>query len=167
MLIDRDRLQALPPDMARRIVAAALCHVASAPYRPRLSALIAALGADTATLHGCVLRSRGASLRISREYRAVAHHAVRLGSAWDRRWQITPPAQFDLPGAEIRALGPAGLALCAGARDTGLPRVALLASPAIWQGTRLIAAPLAGFGTDWRASVNFLRQDFFSKALVH
>ena len=164
VLIDRAGLAALPPDMARRIVAAALCHVSSAIYRPRLSALIAALDAPRATLHGCLITTRAGQMRISREYRAVQHQCAPLGQPWDHRWQITAPAGQDVAGMEIRALGAAGLAQCE--RPDALPRASLLASPSVWQGTRLIAAPLAGFRPDWRASVNFLRQDFFSKAVA-
>ncbi|MFN4058818.1 MAG: tRNA lysidine(34) synthetase TilS [Roseinatronobacter sp.] len=167
VVIDRAGLDALPPDMARRIVAAALCHVSSQTHRPRLSALIAALHAERATLHGCLLATRKGTLRISREYQAVANLRVPLGQPWDQRWQMTPPAGIDVNGLDIGALGPKGLDLCKDARATGLPRTTLLASPAIWQDARLIAAPMAGFGADWQASVNFLRQDFFSKALSH
>jgi tRNA(Ile)-lysidine synthase len=166
VLINRAELAVLPPDMARRIVAAALCHVSSAIYRPRLSALIAALEAPRATLHGCLMTTRAGHMRISREYRAVQDIRAPLGQAWDQRWQITAPPRQDVTGLEICALGASGLAQCDPPGAQLLPRASLLASPAVWQGTRLIAAPLAGFGPDWHASVNFLRQDFFSKAVA-
>ena len=54
----------------------------------------------------------------------------------------------------IGALGAGGLAACPDWRATGLGRETLLASPAIWQGQRLIAAPLAGKGAEWQATLS-------------
>ena len=53
----------------------------------------------------------------------------------------------------VGALGEAGLAVCRDWRGTGLPRGSLLASPAVWQAGRLIAAPVAGFAAGWQASL--------------
>ncbi|MDP5346927.1 MAG: hypothetical protein NWQ32_00860, partial [Paracoccaceae bacterium] len=49
-------------------------------------------------------------------------------------------------------------------RRTGRVRAALLASPAIWQGDRLVAAPLAGWGEGWVARIV---ADFHDRALSH
>ena len=64
---------------------------------------------------------------------------------------MTPRLPFPQPhplraGAELGALNVDGLAQCPAWRSTGLPRAALLASPAVWLGERLVAAPLTGFG---------------------
>jgi len=36
---------------------------------------------------------------------------------------------------------------------TGLPRAALMASPAVWKGDDLVAAPVAKLGPDWDARI--------------
>ena len=168
VIFDLPALSALPLDLRDRLVAAALCHVASAPYRPRLHALHRALGQARATLHGCLMtRARGA-LRITREAASVADLASPPHAPWDQRWHLTPPAGNAAPeGTEIRALGEAGLAHCPDWRKAGLPRPSLLASPAIWNGARLIAAPLAGFGPEWQAIARPVREDFFSACFAH
>jgi tRNA(Ile)-lysidine synthase len=164
VIFDADALSALPRDLRDRLVAAALCRVASAPYRPRLLALHHALSQKQATLHGCLISRARGQLRITREAAAVARLTARPETPWDQRWHLIPPAGVAVrEGAEIRALGEAGLALCPDWRSGGLPRASLLASPAIWDGARLIAAPLAGFGPDWQAIARPLREDFFSE----
>lgn len=171
VLIARAALAAAPRETAERVLAQALCWVASADYRPRRAALSASLDAALAgragTLHGCLLRPAGALLRIAREPAAVAGLRVPVGVPWDGRWHLSGPAASDpapdpasdpapdpAPGAmlEIRALGPAGLAACPGWRAAGLPRESLLASPAVWHGARLVAAPLVpAHAAQWRA----------------
>jgi tRNA(Ile)-lysidine synthase len=168
VVLDLAALSQLPPDMEHRLVAQALCRVGGQPYRPRLDSLRAAMALDKATLHGCVLmRARGV-LRITREYNAVASCISSLGDLWDGRWQIIPPAGASVPpDAEIRALGEQGLSQCPEWRETGLPRPSLLASPAIWSGARLIAAPLAGLCAQWQAIYCHEREDFFSALPAH
>ena len=69
--------------------------------------------------------------------------------------QMAPACVPDTPGAEpgrltVRALGD-GLDLCPDWRASGLPRSSLRASPAVWDGSHLVAAPLAGLGNGWTA----------------
>jgi tRNA(Ile)-lysidine synthase len=52
-------------------------------------------------------------------------------------------------GAVVRALGEKGLAACPDWRAAGMPRASLLATPAVWRGDALVAAPLAGMGAGW------------------
>ncbi len=168
ILFDLNALNTLPADMVHRLVANALCVVASAPYRPRLDSLRAALAQDKATLHGCLMTKAQGKLRITREYHAVATLTSPLGAVWDGRWQITPPPDSAVPpNAEIRALGEDGLALCPDWRASTLPRPSLLASPSVWSSTRLIAAPLSGFGPEWAAIPCPAREDFFSALSAH
>lgn len=151
-LIDRAGLAAQPDEIARRLVIAALGWVASADYPPRAEALAETLAAldraPRATLQGCLISQEGGRLRIAREPAAVARITAPPGAPWDGRWRLVGPAA---PGMELRALGEAGLAECPGWRETGLPRASLLASPAVWQGDRLVAAPLAGRPGGWTA----------------
>ena len=81
---------------------------------------------------------------------AVAALRVPAGERWDR-WDLTGPAA---PGLEIAALGDEGLLQCPHWRETGLPRASLLASPAVWHGEALIAAPLAGLENGWKARID-------------
>ncbi len=153
LLLDRARLGALPADTRDRLVAAALCWVGQARYRPRLAALRAALGRPRATLHGCLLTRSAATLRISREFNAVAGLRAPAPGAWDGRWRLDGPAA---PGLKIAALGPDGLAQTDRAAWR-LPRTALLASPAVWDSTgALVAAPLAGLAAAWQANCRAL-----------
>ena len=151
IVFDAPPLDALPSDTRHRLVARALCEVASNSYRPRLSALRAALAAPSATLHGCRITRNRREVRITREAHAVRDLRAPLDSLWDGRWRICPPAGLDAPGGfDIGPLGEAGLALCPDRAGWRLPRLSLLASPAIWHGARLIAAPLAGFAPEWQ-----------------
>jgi tRNA(Ile)-lysidine synthase len=144
VLLDRSVLAGLAAETRLRLAAGAVCWVTGAEYRPRFAALQAAVGqalaGRRATLAGCLLSPRQGVLRVGREPRAaLAAPAVAPGQVWDGRWVLRGP------GDSVRALGGA-VADCPGARATGLPRGTLMASPALWAGDRLVAAPLAGFG---------------------
>jgi tRNA(Ile)-lysidine synthase len=144
----------LPQDTMDRLFARLVMGLSGATYRPRgadLHRLIAAARAGQgATLGGVMLHP---GLWLSREPRAVTGLRVPVGQVWDGRWRATGP------DAEIAALGAQGLAdLARLARDgqaphpreTGLPRGAVAAQPAIWRGERLVSAPLAGWApTGW------------------
>ena len=145
VVIDRMALTAAPDEIRLRLIAHALRWITGAPYRPRLApleaTLAAALNGQQATLAGCLMSPKDSTLRIGREPQAafIAPPAT-PGTVWDARWILHADA------GQVRALGPLGLAQCPNARATGLPRATLLASPALWDGDRLIAAPLAGLG---------------------
>jgi tRNA(Ile)-lysidine synthase len=145
-----------PAEVQRRVVAGALSRVASPGYAPRgvaLQAFLArVLAGQNATLAGVRFQTTRTGAWFFREYKAVADLVCDAGALWDGQWRVIS----DLPvGAELRALG-AGIALCPGWRQTGLPRAALMASPALWVGETLVAAPLAGFGAGFRATPLFL-----------
>ena len=72
--------------------------------------------------------------------------ATPTDALWDGRWLLDGPHD---PGLEIRALGEA--VKDTPWRDTGMPRQSLLATPAVWQGETLIAAPVAGLANGWTA----------------
>jgi len=52
-------------------------------------------------------------------------------------------------------------------RTTGLPRASLLASPALWRGGDLVAAPLAGRPDGWQAETVGGGQAFHLSVLSH
>lgn len=143
----------LSDDTSRRIVSAAVQWVAGAPYRPPWEALTAALASARtrpATLAGCLLSPDAGGVRIAREPGAT-QGPVPAGDLWDGRWHLSPPEGTGAEGLHIARLGEA-VAQCPDWRGTGLPRASLMASPAVWDGCDLVAAPLADFG-DWRARI--------------
>ena len=134
----------LPEEIRRRLLTKALTWVAKPGAPPRGASLVKVLRAvrnrKTATLVGCVVYPCRDSFRVGREFAAVRDLRVAFPEIWDR-WRLSGPAP---PGSEIAALGPEGLAQCGDWRRLNTPRPALLAGPAIWRGSELIAAPLAG-----------------------
>ncbi len=143
----------LPPDLRRRLLSAAIRWMAGADYAPRESQL-GRLGDNlaqkqAAMLGGVRFRFAADRLQISREPRAVMG-AMATDALWDHRWQMTGPHHS---GLTVAALGAAGLRLCKDWRSTGHNRDALLVSPAIWHGDRLVAAPLAQKSDDWQAKL--------------
>ncbi|WP_235889167.1 tRNA lysidine(34) synthetase TilS [Maritimibacter alexandrii] len=171
VLFDRAKVQALPRETHDRLIAHAIGWVASAAYRPRRAALMQAVRDVTetgrATLGGCLLTAKGDTLRVGREPKAVADLRASPPSIWDNRWRLSGP---DAPSGHVlavRALGAGGLSDCPDWRETGLPRETLLASPAVFAGDRLVAAPLAGHPAGWRAELCPPRGDFFTSLLSH
>lgn len=169
--IARAGLQGLPAEIRRRLLSHTLAWVASAEYRPRHATLVQALAVaedgGTVTLHGCRVEARGDQMRIGRECQAVKGHETAVSAVWDRRWRIFPPQGTDSTGLRVAPLGEAGLRACPDWRETGLPRATLLASPAVWRGADLVAAPLAGQGPGWRAELARGPDDYFASLLSH
>lgn len=172
VLMPLDQWAALPPEIARRLLRAGLTHVAGPGYPPRgraLDQLMQALRAGRGQpLGGCLVQVARNALRITREPAAVAGLIARPtsgpGAVWDGRWQLSGPfADTD----EIRTCGEAGLAAIPDWRATGLPRATLMATPAVWRGDRLIAAPLAGFASDFNATLLRGPEDFPAAIRTH
>jgi len=143
----------LPPEIERRLHNAALRYINGREYAPRRQALVdlgmGLLSSERQTLAGCLVSKSKGEVRFAREYNAVKNHVVPLGQIWDSRWQIVGPAT---KGATVRALGES-LNDVPDWRDTGRPRNSLMASPAVFQGDRLIAAPVAGLQNGFQARI--------------
>lgn len=163
LVFDRTGLAALPADTRERLVAAGLCWVGQSPYRPRLTALRAAIKSTRATLHGCLMVQTRDSLRICREWNAVAELSAPAPGPWDGRWEIEGPSQT---GLQTRPLGSDGAAQTDRANWL-VPHDSVLASPAIWQEGRLIAAPLAGLNPEFRAKCRALGRDWPTSGHAH
>jgi tRNA(Ile)-lysidine synthase len=164
VIYTRDAVFGHPHEIQRRLLLGALRFVAGPGYPPREPALMeveAAIGEG----RDCTL----GGVRV-----LVGDLAVPAPGLWDGRWNLAraphprplSPAgergdRAPMDGAplaadaalEVRAVGEAGLALCPEWRATGLPRASLLASPGIWAGDRLVAAPLAGWTEGWKAEL--------------
>lgn len=155
---------ALPIDIQRRLFMAAIRWITTRAYAPRRDEqkqlLRASESAVTATLGGCLFTNAAGCSTISREP-AATQGPVPVDAIWDGRWSVTGKYNGDL---HIAALGEAGIAVCPDWRNTGLIRSTVLASPAIWYGDRLIAAPCAGWSNGWLARIV---ADFHSSSLSH
>jgi len=163
VLIDRAGLAALPDEVARRILCAALAWINGAGYGPRGAAMTtflqAARAGEAMTLQGCLLHAGATWARIGREYNAVARLRGPAGDVWDGRWRLRGPAP---EAAEIAALGPAGLRACPDWRDSGLAHASALASPALWRDGMLLAAPLVGWANGYDICLVRDEMDFFA-----
>ncbi len=150
--LDPGPLGRAPDELALRVMAGALVWVSGARFRPRLRQTRAALEACVAgrlgrglTAHGCVLRPSGAGVAIRREPARAAPAVPLSAGRWDGRWLYLGPQ--DATGRRrMGALGAEGLADAPDWRATGLARETLLTTPAVRDGARLVAAPLAGLG---------------------
>jgi len=116
------------------------------------------------TLNGCLATVDGQYIRIAREYNTVKNLTCETNALWDARWSFDGPHAADL---HVAALGEAGILTCPDWRETGLPRSSLLSSPAVWRGTELVAAPLAGLPNGWCARLTRSREQFLSSLLSH
>ena len=144
ILIDHAKLMLLPTEFSERIMAEALCWVGQQTYRPRNLALRRAIVTKTTfSLHGCVVIPQHDNfLRVTREYKSVECEVTSCPGVWDGRYFASNYGK----GYKIKSLGKLGLSFCSDWRRTKRPHAALIVSPSIWQGPKLISAPLANFG---------------------
>ncbi len=149
LLIRRADFEQVEEDTRLRVLAGALGWISSSPYRPRTKALCRALqeaeAGKPATLQGCLILPGKTHLRICREFQAVRDTQVLAvpGALWDGRWRYSANENN---GLQLRALGEDGLSQIGRIQDAPAPRAALAATPSLWDGPRLVAAPFAGFG---------------------
>jgi len=159
VIIARSSVPPIPHEIQRRLINAAFQWVSGSQFAPRNQAYVdmeTVFSRDGAshTLSGCFVKltkSEGAlnqKLRIMREYNAVKDIVSATNELWDGRWALVGPHSSEL---QVRALGEA-LKNVPNWREMGLPRLSLLASPAIWRGDSLVAAPVAGLKNGWEAS---------------
>jgi tRNA(Ile)-lysidine synthase len=155
-------------EIGRRLMIAALRFVAGPGYPPREASLQrvrdAILHRKPTTLAGCRITVEEDEIRFTREYRTVRDLTTPTTTLWDGRWRLTGPHDDALT---IRALGAEGLRTCPDWRAAGLPRASLLATPAIWDGMRLVAAPLAGRCENWIAELAEPRNSLSHFLLSH
>jgi tRNA(Ile)-lysidine synthase len=149
VLLDMAALHDNPPQVIRRILIATLDAVGATDHPPRevqLANLTAAVMAvRSATLNGVRFRPHDGRIVASREPRACGA-AVATARVWDNRWHVTGPA------GQVRAVG-AALKQVPDWRRLGLPRQVLEVTPGVWQGDRLVAAPVAGWPQGWTAEL--------------
>lgn len=151
-----DPTRTIPPEAMFRLRRAALQWVGGGDYPARGEAMFEARDAlrsgKSYTLAGCLLspvegdKAWQRKWRITREFNAVRDLGTPTDALWDGRWRLTGPHAPDL---EIRALGEA--VKDTPWRETGMPRSSLMASPSVWRGGALVAAPVAGLSNGWTA----------------
>ncbi|MCY4179486.1 MAG: tRNA lysidine(34) synthetase TilS [Litoreibacter sp.] len=160
--------RAVPREMQRRLLNAMLQWVGGTDYPPRAEAVAELqaqlLANSTHSLNGCLVTQSAETLRVVREHKAVESLVGEFGDVWDGRWMLDGPSGPDL---QLRALGERGLKRCPDWRETGLPYRSLLASPALWRGDELVAAPLAGRADGWCARLTRSREQFLSWLFSH
>ncbi len=151
VVLDAEAQKALPEALFSRLMAEALSFVSGAQYKPRFRALRAAINAGQPTsLHGCLVLPLKQSVRITRELAAIQEARCHVSEPWDGRWCFIPPEGRDVTDMEIAALGEQGFREIDDWRSLGRPRPSVLASPAVWHGEKLVAAPLAGLKNGWQ-----------------
>lgn len=163
-----DGLMALMPEIRRRLLSHVLNWVARGDYPPRAAAVydleVAISQGKSATLHGCFVSVGKDRIVVTREWNAVKEKVSDVKALWDDRWSISGPGD---DGYVVAALGEAGLSECPNWRESGRIRAAVMASPAIWKGDELIAAPLAEKANGWTAKPLYDSIHFFSSILSH
>ena len=169
----QDAFAAAPAEIRHRLLAHLLRWRTRSPYRPRYRALRALaeglVRGRGGTLHGCFVSVRRGTIRIAREYAAVSGLSAPPDALWDGFWRLEAgpgAAQADRVGA----LGEAAHrpAPAPGTAPNGRPpRESLMASPALWAGEELVAAPLAGWGEGWRCQPAFTAEDCLAALLSH
>lgn len=168
VLITKKGLLIVPKEIRRRLVSCALNWVSNTFYSARGTAVNEVLDnlGLTATLHGCQVEDGQGVICISREPRAVRDSVAPPNTLWDGRWRMVPekPVPLD-PALEVRALGQAGLRECPDWRETGRSATVLKATPALWKGDSLVAAPLAGVYGTWQAQIEGGEDSFFASLL--
>lgn len=142
-----------PYEIERRLWIAALRYIGGGAYAPREHALVelhhGLWNTGRHTLAGCFVTKTKHYIRFTRELRPVADLHCATDQTWDGRWALDGPHHTKLT---IRALGGA-IKDIPDWRDVGLPRRSLMGTPAVFEGDRLIAGPVAGLQNGWKARI--------------
>lgn len=159
-------LAALNPELRRRVTGHILRFIAGRDYPPRAEKLMPLVHADapSGTVHGCLITQDGGDTRFTREAAALDTMATDTTRIWDNRWQLDGPHS---DGLKLYKLGFEGLKMTPFCTKPPLPRASLAATPAIWNGPELVAAPIAGLSNGWCARLTRSREQFLSGLLTH
>lgn len=166
LLLPRLPFREAPPEIARRLLIAGCRWITGADYPPRRATVMHAMAATSAgsrvTLDGALIDPSGDRLSLSREPAAALRAETSTGPVWDNRWRIDGLR----PGQHVAALGTQPL-LQLNWRASGLSRDETAASPAIWQGGTLIAAPLLRRDPSYRVTPLRGAADFRRMVMAH
>jgi tRNA(Ile)-lysidine synthase len=167
--IDLDRYNALPSEIARRLLVRAIRWVNGANYSPRrggVSQVQAAMNNGvSSTLDGCQIVYKQGRVYVCRELNAVREVIGPMDGLWDGRWRVIGPS--DRKELCVAPLGELGVRRSEAWRELGLPREAILSLPAVWSGGELIASPLIENGLEWAATLERGADTFIATLLSH
>ncbi|MDU9002455.1 tRNA lysidine(34) synthetase TilS [Sedimentitalea todarodis] len=168
VIFDLRQFRALPGEIARRLLVRSVAWIGGTVRGPRRTPVNLTLesirAGRSSTLGGCNVLRHDNRVWVCREYKAIQSMRCSIDASWDHRWQLVGP---DVEGLEARALGQEGLKECPDWRATGRPLASLIASPAVWRGDLLIAAPLAGKAAGWTAQLVAGEEEFFATLISH
>jgi tRNA(Ile)-lysidine synthase len=168
VVLNLAKFRLLPDETARRLCVAIISWICKSTYPPRRAPVLKAVDAlrdyRAMTLNGCHVLPFKQNIWVCREFNAVRDTSCESGQVWDQRW-ILKTTGYD--GCTLRALGREGLELCPNWRDLARPRAALIASPSIWRGDELLAAPFAGLNAECTFDLVDGSEGFFSSILTH
>lgn len=168
VLIDANVFDAATDEQRHHVISTILTWLGGTYYPPRASSVQKWSTSHQYglpyMLHGCAVVHSDHEIRISREPNAIKNIVTPTNVVWDGRWKFDGPHSADL---EVRVLGEQGLSECGGWRELSLPRLSLLAAPAIWRGTELMASPLTNVNPDWTATLVRDQKHFFSYRVPH
>ncbi|CUH75569.1 tRNA(Ile)-lysidine synthase [Tritonibacter multivorans] len=177
--INQRGFRVLPEEIAFRLLRHSLGWMSGQVYPPRRDPMLAALRAvrhgTSFTLAGCQLVTRKGSTWVTRELNAVAGLSADIGATWDNQLSLHAPSvrqvdaytDMNQSSARVRAVGHEGLLQFSDWRDLDLPRSVLAASPGVWRGDKLLAAPLAGWSAGYRVEQARSGAEFYSRLLSH
>ncbi len=156
---------ALPDDLRRRVLQAALLAMTPRDYPPAYDAVLqlaqqfAHDAAPAASLNGCLLALSRGDVWVMREPAAAAHLPLEAGIGdalvWDHRFAVRGAAPLAGRGITLAALGEAGIAALGQEKERLLwtedfknaPAAIKRGAAALWQGQKLLAVPQLS----WRA----------------
>ncbi|EBA18518.1 PP-loop family protein [Roseobacter sp. SK209-2-6] len=168
MVFDLRKFRTLPDEIAHRLLQQAIQWISGNPYParrlPMIEAAEQARRGGSATLSGCRIMSRKCGVWVCREFAAVEHSSAPSGGIWDGRWRVFAG---EFGQSELRPLGAEGMKQCPEWRSQNLPGPVLEVTPALWQGGKLIAAPLAGYAKGTTAELVNSEEEFFASLLSH
>ena len=168
VIIDRPSFLALGADMRGRVLTHALAWVSPAVYRPRFASvtnLISSIEQGIGhTLAGCQTRfsAKMDQIEIAREVNCISS-GMKEG-LFDGKWRISAPLKSSL---NVAPLGEKGLSLCEDWRSSGVSRITLMATPAIWDQDGLIAAPFAGKVSENTFELESSVHEFLTSFVTH
>lgn len=150
LLLDLEVLLRAPKELRRRLLVAAIGWVVQGDYAPRRAPVEeldhAISDGRNFALGGTMISVTKTRVRLTREFNAV-RDLTEHSPSWDR-WILDGSWKM---GMQVRPLGEPGLTALENWRESELPRKSLMASPSVWLGDELIAAPLAEPSEAWQA----------------
>jgi tRNA(Ile)-lysidine synthase len=168
VVLNLPKFRMLPDETARRLFVGMISWISGSVYPPRRAPVLKALTAlrenRAATLGGCHVLPFKQDIWLCREFNAVRETRCESSKIWDQRWKLSG-GSFE--NCELRPLGKNGLERCPNWRDMARPDVALIASPSVWKGDELLAAPFAGLNPECEFELLDGSEGFFSSILTH